>query len=368
MTIPSIDSFSNYNKYKSEAGYTKQADMMRYLANQNDCLTALTQALLWQPETAYEVGKVIQSPTMPTGVRARVTQAGTSGQAEPAWTDAGTTVTDGTITYTMESLDYAALIAAATSSLQETMTEAIATAKNAMDFNMLKRNKAYSIGDIAYSSYLPSWARLECVTAGTTAGTVPSSITIVSSGGVLISDGTVTWIVDDIRDMTPAGCVRGSLFLPKGYIKANGATVQRADYPRLVHFIESNNLWTDDITTNAGLFGKGDGSSTFVLPDYRERIMQYTEGSIGAKRDAGIPNLKGYFNSFQGTFAPIENQDFSHPFKAGFTGNYPLFATTTEVRTSMSGLWFDASTVSPVYNSSNTVQPPAINVIPIIRY
>ena len=349
MTIPSIDSFSNYNKYKSEAGYTKQADMMRYLANQNDCLTALTQALLWQPETAYEVGKVIQSPTMPTGVRARVTQAGTSGQAEPAWTDAGTTVTDGTITYTMESLDYAALIAAATSSLQATMTEAIATAKNAMDFNMLKRNKAYSIGDIAYSSYLPSWARLECVTAGTTADTVPSSITMVSSGGgVLISDGTVTWIVDDIRDMTPAGCVRGSLFLPKGYIKANGATVQRADYPRLVHFIESNNLWTDDITTNAGLFGKGDGSSTFVLPDYRERIMQYTEGSIGAKRDAGIPNLKGYFNLFQGGLAPSANLDFTHPFLAGDTSNYPLFATTTEVRTSMSGLWFDASTVSPV--------------------
>lgn len=348
MTIPSIDSFSNYNKYKSEAGYTKQADMMRYLANQNDCLTALTQALLWQPETAYEVGKVIQSPTMPTGVRARVTQAGTSGQAEPAWTDAGTTVTDGTITYTMESLDYAALIAAAT--------------------NMLKRNKAYSIGDIAYSSYLPSWARLECVTAGTTADTVPSSITMVSSGGVLISDGTVTWIVDDIRDMTPAGCVRGSLFLPKGYIKANGATVQRADYPRLVHFIESNNLWTDDITTNAGLFGKGDGSSTFVLPDYRERIMQYTEGSIGAKRDAGIPNLKGYFNLLQGGLAPSENIGFTKPFSSGNMGNAPSFVTTTEVRNSMSGLWFDASTVSPVYNSSNTVQPPAINVIPIIRY
>lgn len=187
-------------------------------------------------------------------------------------------------------------------------------------------------------------------------------------GGVLISDGTVTWIVDDVRDMTPVGCVRGSLFLPKGYIKANGATVQRADYPRLVYFIESNNLWTDDTTTNAGLFGKGNGSSTFVLPDYRERMMQYTEGSTGAKRDAGIPNLRGYFNNFQGGLAPVENQGFTHPFLAGITRNYPLLATTTEVRTSMSGMWFDASTVSPVYNSSNTVQPPAINVIPIIRY
>lgn len=234
--------------------------------------------------------------------------------------------------------------------------------------NILQRSKAYAVGDIAYSPKLPSWARLECVTAGTTADTIPDTLATVSSGGVLISDGTVTWIVDDVRDMTPVGCVRGSLFLPKGYIKANGATVQRVDYPRLVQFIESNNLWTDDTTNNAGLFGKGDGNSTFVLPDYRERMMQYTEGSTGAKRDAGIPNLKGYFNNFQGGFGPIENKDFTHPFVAGYMGNFPFFAVTTEVKSSISGLWFDASTVSSVYNSSNTVQPPAINVIPIIRY
>ena len=36
------------------------------------------------------------------------------------------------------------------------------------DFNMLKRNKQYSVGDIAYSPSLPSWAYLECITAGIT--------------------------------------------------------------------------------------------------------------------------------------------------------------------------------------------------------
>ena len=72
---------------------------------------------------------------------------------------------------------------AARVSEQNAAESARVATENAMDFNMLKRNKAYSIGDIAYSSYLPSWARLECVTAGTTAGTVPSSITMVSSGG-----------------------------------------------------------------------------------------------------------------------------------------------------------------------------------------
>lgn len=232
------------------------------------------------------------------------------------------------------------------------------------DFNMLKRNKAYEVGDIAYSSYLPSWARLGCVTAGTTADTVPSSMTTVSSGGLLISDGTVTWIVDDVRDMTPVGCVRGSLFLPKGYIKANGATVQRADYPRLVHFIEINNLWTDDTTNNAGLFGKGDGSSTFVLPDYRERMMQYTDDSIGAKRNAGLPNITGTIRYMMWTG---EESNIAGSFRAN-TG--PSYGQGAVGGSSMGGITvsLDASRSCNIYGSSSTVQPPAINVIPILRY
>ena len=47
--------------------------------------------------------------------------------------------------------------------------------------NRLQRNKAYKIGDIVYSSKLPSWAHLECTQAGTTAATEPNLSTI--SGG-----------------------------------------------------------------------------------------------------------------------------------------------------------------------------------------
>ena len=260
---------------------------------------------------------------------------------------------------------------AARVSEQNAAESARVATENAMDFNMLKRDKAYSIGDIAYSSYLPSWARLECVTAGTTADTVPPSIATVSSGGVLISDGTVTWIVDDVRDMTPIGCVRGSLFLPKGYIKANGATVQRADYPRLVHFIESNNLWTNDTTTNAGMFGKGDGSSTFVLPDYRERMMQYTEGSIGAKRAAGLPNITGQIGKvWSNVWTLPTNTDYSGAIQPGeLVGNQgiPPLSHLTEGSCATHDT-FNASWSNSIYGASNTVQPPAINVIPILRY
>lgn len=197
-------------------------------------------------------------------------------------------------------------------------------------------------------------------------------------GGGLISDGTVTWIVDDVRDMTPVGCVRGSLFLPKGYIKANGATVQRADYPRLVHFIESNNLWTDDTTTNAGLFGKGDGSSTFVLPDYRERMMQYTEGSIGAKRNEGLPNITGQNKgiliadrgegTFNGAFIYGGMENPNDGSLDGTAGNPDVVGYTNNGNAKLIIFNFDAHYSNAIYGSSNTVQPPAINVIPILRY
>lgn len=46
----------------------------------------------------------------------------------------------------------------------------------------LQRNTSYAVGDIAYSSALPSWARLECVQAGITAN-VEFQWTNVLGGG-----------------------------------------------------------------------------------------------------------------------------------------------------------------------------------------
>lgn len=48
--------------------------------------------------------------------------------------------------------------------------------------NRLQRKKAYKVGDIVYSSKLPSWAYLECTQAGTTGNTEPNLSTI-SGGG-----------------------------------------------------------------------------------------------------------------------------------------------------------------------------------------
>ena len=229
---------------------------------------------------------------------------------------------------------------------------------------ILQRSKTYAVGDIAYHKALPSWARLECVKAGTTGATLPTKIEqMVQNVGVILTDGTVVWIIDDLRDGTPVGAVRGSLYLPAGYVKANGATVQRSDYPRLVTLVDKHNLWTDDVTANAGLFGHGDGAATMVLPNWTDRMVQMPMDSAGASVAAGLPNITGIALSYGVTRA-----NTSHPEGAFMHGDQSIGYLTGETNTKTNKLAFDASKSNPIYGGSTTVQPSAIKLIPIIRY
>mgnify|MGYP001639798922 CR=1 FL=1 len=224
---------------------------------------------------------------------------------------------------------------------------------------ILQRSRSYQVGDIAYHKALPSWARLECVKAGTTAVTLPTQIEqMAQNGGVMVTDGSVVWIIDDLRDGTPVGAVRGSLYLPAGYIKANGATVQRADYPRLVALVDKHNLWTDDTAANAGLFGRGDGSATFVLPNWTGRMMQFAGDGAGASVAPGLPNLTGSVESVDVDDGKLFKVAYITNANAGRgvgNGNHRLHS-------------FDASRANPIYGASDTVQPAAIKLIPVIRY
>lgn len=227
---------------------------------------------------------------------------------------------------------------------------------------ILQRSKTYAVGDIVYHKSLPSWARLECVTAGTT-GSNANVLLEKAKAGQYIIDGGVRWIVDDVRDCTPIGDVRGSLYLPDGYIKANGATVNRADYPRLVALADKHNLWTDDVTANAGLFGRGDSVATMVLPNWIDRMVQFANGA-GASVAAGLPNITGAINS--GTAA------FEYPSASGAFSTGGLDRKGSNIRGAENvyspNFAFNASRSNSIYGRSNTVQPAAIQLIPIIKY
>jgi hypothetical protein len=152
------------------------------------------------------------------------------------------------------------------------------------------------------------------------------------------------------------------MYLPDGYIKANGATVQRADYPRLVALADAHNLWTSDLTTYPGGFGAGDGSTTMTLPNWTERMAQYTFNDTGEARAAGLPNLVGFLSIISGGYIP------SAPFYDTMNKTVNHIKTDIQTGVDTTAISYAASRSNTIYGASATVQPPAINTMPIMRY
>lgn len=73
----------------------------------------------------------------------------------------------------------------------------IRVVKDISTLHYLMRDTAYAVGDIAYTSALPSYMRLECVTAGTTGSTEPDMSSVET--GDTVTDGAAQFIARDIR-------------------------------------------------------------------------------------------------------------------------------------------------------------------------
>ena len=228
-------------------------------------------------------------------------------------------------------------------------------------FMLLKRNKAYKVGDIAYSPNLPSWARLECVVAGTTGRTEPNFSSIEK--GDMTNDGTTQFIVDDITDGIPVGDVVFRPYLKDGYLACNGQEVNRSDYPRLVELADKYSLWTDNQTNEPWKFGQGNGSTTMTMPNYLERVVW--GGNAAGKREAGLPNITGSF----GAVVPGNHSNYcTDAFVSANFERGKLPQTGTLLTDTVYGYRIEASRSSPIYGKSSTVQPPAIVLIPQMKY
>ena len=162
-------------------------------------------------------------------------------------------------------------------------------------------------------------------------------------------------------DNTPVGDVVFRPFLKDGYVKANGATVNRADYPRLVAFANANNLWTSSPSTEPWKYGRGNGSTTMVLPNYVGRFIQGGD-NIGIKQ-AGLPNITGMVNLSNGAFLWEVNGAFDY-----FEENDNTNPNGPSEDKNSTAFTFNASKSNPIYGSSTTVQPPSITLIPQLRY
>ncbi|MDO5531433.1 phage tail protein [Sutterella sp.] len=135
--------------------------------------------------------------------------------------------------------------------------------------------------------------------------------------------------------------------VPDGYLIANGATVSRTTYAALFAAIGTK-------------YGSGNGSTTFGLPNLADRFPEGTTStsSVGTYVSAGLPNITGYtggaaddFVSTSGAFYRAESGCEAD------NGNWGTFHA-----------YLDASRSSSVYGNSSTVQPPALKLLPLIKF
>lgn len=156
-------------------------------------------------------------------------------------------------------------------------------------------------------------------------------------------DGTKNIIVDS----NPVGTIIAVAYtgVPEGYMHCNGAAVSRTTYANLFSKIGT-------------IYGAGDGSTTFNLPN---TVARFLEGGAGAGTyyEAGLPNITGNISAFKasisGAFVGSNNTNRYD----GWNDNEDEYAVSTS---------FDASRSNSIYGASTTVQPPAMTVIYCIKY
>jgi microcystin-dependent protein len=161
---------------------------------------------------------------------------------------------------------------------------------------------------------------------------------------------TSYWARAVFAGSTPIGAPQITLnfnaTLPENCIWLEGAEVSRTTYSILFGIYGTT-------------YGVGDGSTTFKLPDFRNRAI-WGANSAGYL-SAGLPNITG-----QVTLTGVEGVNGSGVFYSdgssyGRNGGHENYTMTNKVG-------FNASRSNSIYGNSTTVQPQAIKVRVYTRY
>ena len=138
--------------------------------------------------------------------------------------------------------------------------------------------------------------------------------------------------------------------IPAGWLLCDGSAVSRTDYAKLFSAIGT-------------IYGEGDGNTTFTLPNLIDRVVQGA-ATAGTYKEAGLPNIEGSFpcddTAINGTIEGacyVKSGRYVGGINAGGGAGY-----------SACQIGIDASKSNPIYGNSTTVQPPALTMLPLIKY
>ena len=157
--------------------------------------------------------------------------------------------------------------------------------------------------------------------------------------------------IEAYKKPVPTGSVIpfAGIAAPEGFLLCNGQEVSRFTYAKLYEVIGDT-------------YGAGDGATTFDLPNLIERFIEGTESSVGQTLDAGLPNITAGFTAYT-----YQNGSPSGKMKSSITNTNQVQPGGGGDRTFVT-FSLDASRDSNIYGKSDTVQPPAVKMLYIIKY
>lgn len=222
----------------------------------------------------------------------------------------------------------------------------------------IKRNTAYKVGDVLTSPSLPPGCVIVVTQAGTTGSTEPDWTTIKSNIGGVISDGTVTFYINDTLSKHGIGDIVYKPTTKTGeheyLLPLDGQTIDGTKYKRLVDYM---------------------GSAT--LPNLNGRYLR-ADSTPGKMVDAGLPNITGdfsgaYFTNSQSDFSDVQNGAFVTSTGGVFPEENGERYYPTDWNESNEGLRrrnvnLNAARSSAIYGKSTTVTPLTYTVRAFICY
>lgn len=185
---------------------------------------------------------------------------------------------------------------------------------------------------------------------------ITDNTTAIGANSTAIAENTAA--INSINTfMLPVGTILeyGGETAPEGFLMCDGHEESRSAKSALFDVIGIK-------------YGSGDGTTTFNVPDRRDRVAQGAseKNPVGTKLEAGLPNLNGIAlfnigaNQTVGTGALKKSKVVNTA--SGFIGSTAGAMTVPQIE-------IDASDSSTIYkNNFNTVQPPAECSNFIIKY
>lgn len=153
---------------------------------------------------------------------------------------------------------------------------------------------------------------------------------------------------------------------PEGWLVCNGASVSTSDYAALFaaigktftpRYLDEHLKIEDPRYSNPDIF---------LLPNLMNKVPWGTSSQVGTEMKAGLPNIWGdgpWMFAYDHVNSDMSSGVFRWSTYGGGVDNNNPSPTTGS-----GNLRFNANWSNPIYGKSDTVQPPALCLLPCIRY